>query len=180
VPAELREFFVSRGIEVASTPAADADDSLAPADDTDYGPEPSTEEEKLSTVQRLAGMTVPEKVRAAMKGTREMRSILVRDPNKLVALSVLSCPKITDMEVESFARMGSVGEDVLRSIAQTRAWVKNYNIVVALVKNAKTPLAMSLTLLKRLNEADVRRISIDRNVPEPLRLAARKKLVMGE
>jgi hypothetical protein len=69
---------------------------------------------------------------------------------------------------------------VLRSIAQTRAWVKNYNIVVALVKNAKTPLAMSLTLLKRLNEADVRRISIDRNVPEPLRLAARKKLVMGE
>jgi hypothetical protein len=179
VSAELREFFVARGVEVASTPSPDEGDSLISADDTDYGPEPTTEEEKLSTVQRLAGMTVPEKVRAAMKGTREMRAILVRDPNKLVALSVLSCPKITEMEVESFARMGSVGEDVLRSIGQTRAWAKNYNIVVALVKNAKTPLAMSLTLLNRLNESDVRRISIDRNVPEPLRIAARKKLVMG-
>jgi hypothetical protein len=83
------------------------------------------------------------------------------------------------MEVETFARMASVSEDVLRSIGHTRAWVKNYSIVNALVKNAKTPLAMSLNLLNRLTESDVRRVSIDRNVPEPLRIAARKKLVMG-
>ncbi len=180
VPADVREFFVARGVEAASTPAADEAEVLPSEDDTDYGAEPTTEEEKLSTVQRLAGMTVPQKVQAAMKGTREMRSILVRDPNKMVALSVLSCPKVTEMEVESFARMGSVSEDVLRSIGQTRAWVKNYNILSALVKNAKTPLAISLTLLNRLTESDVRRISIDRNVPEPLRIAARRKLVMGE
>ena len=179
VPADVREFFVARGVEAASTPAADEAEVLPSEDDTDYGAEPTTEEEKLSTVQRLAGMTVPQKVQAAMKGTREMRSILVRDPNKMVALSVLSCPKVTEMEVESFARMGSVSEDVLRSIGQTRAWVKNYNIISALVKNAKTPLAISLTLLNRLTESDVRRISIDRNVPEPLRIAARRKLVMG-
>jgi hypothetical protein len=48
---------------------------------------------------------------------------------------------------------------------------------MALVKNAKTPVAMSLTLLNRLNESDVRRVSIDRNVPEALRIAARRKLV---
>jgi hypothetical protein len=179
VPADVREFFVARGVEAASTPAADEAEVLPSEDDTDYGAEPTTEEEKLSTVQRLAGMTVPQKVQAAMKGTREMRSILVRDPNKMVALSVLSCPKVTEMEVESFARMGSVSEDVLRSIGQTRAWVKSYNILSALVKNAKTPLAISLTLLNRLTESDVRRISIDRNVPEPLRIAARRKLVMG-
>ena len=75
--------------------------------------------------------------------------------------------------------MTSVGEDVLRTIGKTRAWVKNYVIVHALVKNAKTPLALSLNLLNRLTESDVRRISTDRNVPEPLRIAARKKLAMG-
>ena len=73
-------------------------------------------------------MTVPEKVKAAMKGTREMRAALIRDPNKIVAFAVLSCPKVTEQEVEAFARMGNVSEDILRTIAPTRAWMKNYGI----------------------------------------------------
>ena len=180
VPLELREFFVTRGISVASTPAPEAQEPIIeePSAD-DYGPESATEEDKASVVQRLANMSVPEKVRAAMKGTREMRAILIRDPNKMVSLSVLSCPKVTETEIESFARMGSVSEDVLRTIGHTRAWVKNYNVVLALVRNAKAPVALTLVLLNRLNESDVRRLSIDRNVPEPLRIAARRKLVPG-
>jgi hypothetical protein len=179
VPAEMRAFFVRRGIAVAASPTPDTGAPLVDADQTVYD-EPATEEDKTSMLQKLASMTVPEKVKAAMKGTREMRSVLIRDPNKLVSLSVLSCPRVTETEIESFARMGSVSEDVLRTIGQTRAWVKSYNIVMALVKNAKTPVAMSLTMLNRLNEADVRRISIDRNVTEALRIAARRKLVMGD
>jgi hypothetical protein len=177
VPLELREFFVRRGVPVAATPAADADEPLVDNTSEEFGNESSTEEEKASVVQRLANMSVPQKVQAAMKGTREMRAILIRDPNKMVSLSVLSCPKVTETEVESFARMGSVSEDVLRTIGQTRAWIKSYNVVLALVRNSKTPVAMSMVLLNRLNESDVRRLSIDRNIPEPLRIAARRKLV---
>jgi hypothetical protein len=177
VPLELREFFVKRGISVASTPAPDADQPLIDESVEDFGNESATEEEKASVVKRLAGMSVPQKVQAAMKGTREMRAILIRDPNKMVSLAVLSCPKVTETEVESFARMGSVSEDVLRTIGQTRAWVKSYNVVLALVRNSKSPLALTLVLLNRLNESDVRRLSIDRNIPEPLRIAARRKLV---
>jgi hypothetical protein len=176
VPAELRDFFVGRGIEVASVAETVSEEPILDDDPAEYA-ESASEEEKASVVQRLANMSVPEKVKAAMKGTREMRAILIRDPNKLVAMSVLSCPKVTETEVESFARMGSVGEDVLRTIGHTRAWIKNYNVVLALVRNAKTPVAMSLVLLNRLNEGDVRRLSIDRNVPEPLRIAARRKIV---
>ena len=180
VPLEMREFFVRRGIAVAAVPTPDLEAPLVDADSSDFSDlEGASDEQKGSMVQRLASMTVPEKVKAAMKGTREMRAVLVRDPNKLVALSVLSCPKVTDAEVESFARMGSVGEDVLRTIGQTRAWIKSYNVVNALVKNPKTPVAMTLNLLNRLTEADVRRVSIDRNVPEPLRIAARRKLAGG-
>jgi hypothetical protein len=179
VPAELREFFVRRGIAVADTPLADLQEPFVDNDDAEYGADDADQDEKGSVMQRLAAMSVPEKVRAAMKGTREMRNVLIRDPNKLVALSVLSCPKVNDSEIEGYARMGSVGEDVLRTIAQTRAWIKNYGVVLGLVKNSKTPLAMSLTLLNRLNEADVRRLSTDRNVADPLRRAAKKKLSGG-
>lgn len=173
VPAELRAFFVSRGVQPAAV-AAGTDDPLVDEDPAEGG---SAEEEGLSISQQLAAMSVPEKVKAAMKGTREMRAILIRDPNRMVAGAVLSCPKLTEQEIESFARMANVSEDVLRTIGQTRGWVKNYGIALGLTRNPKTPLALSLTLLHRLNDRDVRAVSIDRNVPEPLRVAARKKVV---
>ena len=179
VPTELREFFVARGVEVAAVPLPDPEEALVDDDLTDYGPEPATEAEKQSIVQRLAAMSVPEKVKAAMKGSREMRNVLVRDPNKMVCLAVMSSPKMTETEVASIAKMGSVSEDVLRVIAMNRAWTKNYTVILSLVKNSKTPLAMTLTLLNRLNEKDLRFISTDRNVPDPLRIAARKKIIMG-
>jgi hypothetical protein len=115
-----------------------------------------------------------------MKGSREMRAILVRDPNKLVASAVLSSPKLSMGEVETFAKMANVTEDVLRSIAQNRAWVKNYGVAHGLARNPKTPVALSLNLLHRLVERVVKAIANDRNVPEPLRLAARKKMVASQ
>jgi len=90
---------------------------------------------------------------------------------------VLSSPKLTEQEVEAFSRMANVSDDVLRIIASNRAWTKNYSIVVGLTKNPKTPLGLSMNFLARLNETDVKMVSIDRNVPEALRIAARKKLV---
>lgn len=176
VPTELREFFVARGITPSDTPAPDFEDPLL---DTGDGAEFGQEEgESAQTfTQRLASMSVPDKVKCAMKGTREMRAILIRDPNRMVAAAVLSCPKVNEAEVEAFAKMGNVSEDILRTIAMTRGWTKNYTVVLSLVKNSKTPVALSLNLMQRLTAADVKRLSADRNVPEALRLAARKRLV---
>lgn len=179
-PTELRAFFESRGIVPAEAPA-EPDQPLVDADDTDYGPDDGgSADEKAATAKRLSEMTVPEKVKAAMKGTREMRAVLIRDPNKMVATAVLSCPKLSEQEVETFARMANVSDDILRTIGSTRAWTKNYGITLGLTRNPKTPLSLSLTLLHRLNDRDLRAVSIDRNVPEPLRLAARKKVVLQQ
>ena len=71
--------------------------------------------------------------------------------------------------------MGNVSEEVLRVIGLNRTWMKNYGVVLGLTRNPKTPLAMSLNLLTRLQDRDVVAVSVDRNVPEPLRIAARKK-----
>ena len=179
-PTELREFFIKRGIEPSSTPAPDYEEPIVDTDETGLGievPEGDEEQKMQSFQERLSTMTVPEKMKCAMKGTREMRSILIRDPNRLVASAVLSCPKVNPAEVEAFAKMGNVSEDILRTIAKSRAWTKAYGVVLSLVKNSKTPVAISMSLMQRLNESDVKKISTDRNVPEALRLAARKRVV---
>ncbi len=52
-------------------------------------------------------------------------------------------------------------------------------IVAALTRNPKTPVAISMNLLVRLTERDLRTISTDRNVPEVLRMTARQKIVLN-
>jgi hypothetical protein len=125
-------------------------------------------------------MTVPQKMSRAMKGTREERAILVRDPNKLISVAVLSSPKLTDSEVEAIAKMSSVSEEILRIISHNRKWVKNYVVVSALARNPKTPLPISMNLLSRLNEKDLKILSTNRNIPEVLRTTARKKIVIDK
>ena len=178
VPGELRDFFVSRGIQPSATPSPDFEEPIIDNSiENELALEGSEEQKQASFQERLASMTVPEKMKCAMKGTREMRAILIRDPNRLVSSAVLSCPKVNAAEVEAFAKMGNVSEDILRTIAMSRAWTKSYTVVLSLVKNSKTPVALSLNLMQRLTESDVRKISTDRNVPEALRLGARKRMV---
>jgi hypothetical protein len=181
VPTELREFFLKRGIPDGATPAPDTEEPLIDTDETGLNFDGASDEEKQQTFQqRLANMTVPEKVKCASKGTREMRAILVRDPNRMVAAAVLSCPKVNEAEIEAFAKMGNVSEEILRTIAMSRAWTKSYGVLLALVKNSKTPVALTMNMLQRLNESDVKKISTDRNVPEALRVAARRKVVSNQ
>lgn len=183
VPLGVREFFGDRGIFPAEIPEITAEDPLIAHDGDEPPAEEITESEDdtpETLLQKVQKMNITDRLKAAMRGSREMRAILIRDPNKMVGAAVLSSPKITDSEVESFARMATVPEEVLRIIALNRAWLKNYPIVLALTRNPKTPLALSLNLLNRLNDRDLAGLSTDRNVPDPLRVAARRKVVLGE
>ena len=186
VPDGLREFFRARGIE--PLPGGDASDE--PLIDT--GPpaaEPAAsaagaeleggaeaEDDQQSIMQKLALMNVAERMKAAMKGSKSERAVLIRDPNKLVSSSVLSSPKLTDSEVENFAKLANVSEEILRTIGMNRGWTKNYSVVSALSKNPKTPLAVSMRFVQRLNDRDLKMIALDRNLQEPLKLAVRKRL----
>jgi hypothetical protein len=177
VSADLREFFANRGVFPAATSAADGEtpliDVAEPGDDELL----AEDNDPMSVTQKLQKMTFVQRLKAASKGTREMRAVLVRDTNKMIAAAVMSSPKLTEQEVESIARMGSVSEDVLRMIARNRSWMKSYKILLGLVKNPKFPVALSMNLLQRVNAKDLGQIAIDRNVPEPVRIAARKKTV---
>lgn len=181
VAESARRFFAARGVQSASGEALASDGPLydiAPAGDTAAEDDAPAEagSERLAVVQKIAKLGVPERMALAMKGTREERMVLVRDPNKIVAISVLSSPRITETEVEAVAKMANVSEEVLRAIANTRTWMKNYAVCAALTRNAKTPVAVSMNLIARLTEKDLKMLSIDRNVPDILRLTARRKV----
>ncbi|HEY6266071.1 MAG TPA: hypothetical protein VIW93_14825 [Candidatus Acidoferrum sp.] len=129
---------------------------------------------RQTLIQRLAKMTVAQRVQFAMKGGSEARRTLIRDNNKVVQRAVLQSPRLTDQEVEAFAVMSSLTDEILRSIASNRNFRKNYVVVRNLLNNPKTPLDVSLHMLPMLNAVDLKRLTTNKNVPETLRTTATK------
>ncbi|MGE3577940.1 MAG: hypothetical protein AB7I25_05710 [Vicinamibacterales bacterium] len=153
----------------APGPAAPA----APRTDPDADAEATVESVRM----RVQAMSVPERLLLALRGGRPERAVLAGDASKAVALAVLSNPGLHEAEVEGLARLAQVHEDVLRAIAGQRAWVRHYGVVVALIRNPRTPAAISLNLLPRLLDRDLRLASTDRNIPDIVRVTARRKLL---
>jgi hypothetical protein len=176
VPSEFREFFAARGIEPTEPPAPDDSDAIMDTL-TELPAVPAEGEEDDGESRILSTLPIMDRLKLAMRGTREQRAQLVRDSNKMVAVAVMSSPKLTEAEVESFSKMGNVSEDVLRIIGTNRAWLKNYSITHGLTRNPKTPPAISMQLIHRLSEKDVKMLANDRNIPEALRLTARRMMI---
>lgn len=185
VPAPMREWFTSRGVVVEGV-AAGPDAPLVEAEGLDVSDVVTEPEEETTAGQPgrkrrlLSSLSVVERIKVAVHGTREQRAVLVRDPNRLVSAAVLSSPKLSDSEIEGFARATNVSEETLRVIGSTRAWVKSNTVAAALVKNPKTPPAISLPLVSRLPERELKLLTVDRNVPEGLRIAAKKMVATNE
>lgn len=129
---------------------------------------------RQTLLQRLSKMTVAQRVQFAMKGGPEARRTLIRDSNKVVQRAVLQSPRLTDQEVEAFASMSSLTDEILRLIANNRNFRKNYTVVRNLLNNAKTPLDVSLHMLPMVNAVDLKRLCSNKNVPETLRTTAIK------
>jgi hypothetical protein len=129
---------------------------------------------KLSTLQRLARMNVAQRVKVAFLGSKEERVILVRDGARIVQSAVLASPKLSELEVETFASQKNLAENVLREIARSRRFMKSYTIIKNLVNNPKCPLDISLTLLKNLLVMDLKILQGNRNVPDTVRKVAMK------
>jgi hypothetical protein len=131
--------------------------------------------ERQSTLQKLAKMSVGERVQQAMKGTKDERFILIRDGSKVVSGAVLQSPKVSDAEIETFAGMKNVQESVLREIARNRKFIKNYGVIRQLVNNPRTPIDVGLPLQNHLLVNDLKSLSLNKNIGDTLRKAATKK-----
>ena len=135
-------------------------------------PHPGHEERRDSTLQKIAKLDIKGRIALAMRGNKEERSILIRDSTKLVSLAVLDSPKVSDAEVEGFALQKNVLEAVLRAIPMKRKYAKNYAIMRNLVYNPRTPLDVSLGLMKNLLTHDLKNLSENKEVSDTIRKLA--------
>ena len=125
--------------------------------------------ERISMINRIMRMGVKDRVKLGMKGDREARNILIRDPNRLVSSAVVNNPRISEQEVENIATMRSVSEDILRQIASNRQWSRSYSVMHSLAKNPRTPIANVMTIMTRLQLRDLVQLSKNRNVSDAVR-----------
>src|SRR5713226_800382 len=130
------------------------------------------DEHRGSALQKIAKLDIKGRIQLAMKGSKEERLILVRDGTKIVAIAVLDSPKISDGEVEKIASQRNVLEAVLRAIPLKRRFIKNYAVMRNLVFNPRTPMDISLGLMKNLLVQDLRNLSGNKEVADTIRKLA--------
>ncbi len=142
-------------------------------------PEPDVPVNK-SLYNQIQHMSIGERVKLALKGNRDARMILIRDPNRLIQRFVLQNPRITDDEIITVARNRNLDVDLLRLIGDHKYWPRNYQVKLALVTNPKTPLATALHFLSSLMERDIRLLAKSKSVSSTIATQARRLMMQRE
>lgn len=128
--------------------------------------------------QKIQGLNFSDKRLLALRGGRDVRSVLIKDPNKELSLTVLENPMITETEVELIAKSRSTSDEAIRKIIKKREWMKSYPIILAIVSNPKTPAGIGISLLSGLKTKDLSSLEKNKNIPEAIRSSA-KTLLRG-
>jgi hypothetical protein len=102
--------------------------------------------------------------------------LLVRDKNKLVASAAIRSPKIQDNEIALISQSRAVSEEVLRIIAQNKAWVQDHQIKINLVMNPRTPFVFASKLVSYMRDNELKMIAKSKNVSGAISRAARQQL----
>jgi hypothetical protein len=130
-----------------------------------------------SLYNQILHMTVGERIKLALKGNRDARMILIRDPNRLIQRFVLTNPRITDDEVVMVARNRNIDVELLRKIGDNKNWTRNYQVRLGLVSNPKAPLSTALHFVSGLMERDIRLLAKSKNVSQTVAAQARRLLL---
>jgi len=155
----------------------DDEDSIQDAElDDEIDQEDKIEDNRM----RLMNLSASEKLLVAKMGSKQERAILVRDPNKKVAIAVVQSPKLSEFEAILIATNRSVHEDVLREIYLHGDFGKSPAIRKELVLNPKTPLSVSLKLLNKLNDFALKDVSKSKEIPYGLTANAKRLYQLRE
>jgi len=160
---------------IAAAVAAGTDGIAVPAGLVDEPPAGTAVEKSL--LLRIQEMPVSEKIKLALRGNREARMLLVRDSNRMIRRFVLQNPRVGDEEIIAIAKNRSADEELLRIIADSREFTKNYQVRLSLVTNPKTPLVASLRFLSGLQDRDVRILAKSKNVSATVAAAAKRIVI---
>ena len=138
------------------------------------------EEENLSKYQQALELGVADKIKMALTGDKEWRSIFLRDSNKLVSSAALKNPRITDGEVLALAKLKTTSDELIRIIILNKDWMKMYEMKKAIALHPRTPLNKAMRLMSMLSEKDIKAISKSRELPGALVNNARRMIMVKE
>lgn len=127
-------------------------------------PETASDDSRQNLYQFVQTLSVAEKIKLAMLGSKGARRLLIRDTNRIVSVAVIRSPKIREDEVTAIAQDRTIADEILRIILNRKDWLKNYPLRLALCENPKTPIPRAIRLLETLQEKDLRQIAKSRNV----------------
>jgi len=125
----------------------------------------------------IQSMSVMQKIKLARMGNKEARGLLIRDRNKIVALSAISSPKITVQEIGMIAKARNVSDEILRVIARNREWTRDYQVKHGLVTNPKTPQTEAMKFVNYLQDRELRGLMKSKDVPTNIATHARRILM---
>ncbi len=103
--------------------------------------------------------------------------MLARDPNKQILACLLQNPRISDQEILNFAKERTLPEEILSLLSKRKEWMKKYPVRLALAQNPKTPLALSLRLIRTFRDCDLRKLAKSKDVSVHVASGARKILM---
>lgn len=131
---------------------------------------------KMNMRDIVRALSVPQKMRMAVRGNMEARKILIEDSLSLVAREVLKNPRLTKTEVERAASSKMIDAEVMEGICKNAGFTRSYPVRLALVTNPKTPLRWSSRMLFTLFERDIRTIAKSKAVCSAIQNIARQKI----
>lgn len=148
---------------------------------TDENMEEDTDEEVgeefLSKFKIAQMMGIGEKIKMALSGDKEWRSILVKDSNKLVSGSVIKNPRITESEVLKLIKSGIQNDEIMRLICANKEWIKSYQIRKSLIENSRTPVQNAIRYLATMGEKDLAGFAKSKNVTSVISTMAKRLLL---
>lgn len=130
------------------------------------------EEKALTELQSINKMSVSDRLKLALVGTKTQRTILIKDSNKMVVNAVVDSPKLSAEEVILFIRNKSTPGEIINKISNNREWIKNYQVALSLVQNPKTPIKSALGFIKMLHLKDLQQVVRDKNMSPVIRALA--------
>jgi hypothetical protein len=173
--AALEEARAEEALESMGAADQEGETADAPMDDEELDAE--GKKKRLTIQQQIQKLSIAKKIEwANKKGNKEVRTILLRDPSKLVQLAVIQSARITEAEIAKLALSRTAPNEVLQHIYNNRMLLKNYTIKVNLVNNPKVPVGVAMRFLSLLRQSELKSLSKNRNVSRALQTQAQKIL----
>lgn len=135
------------------------------------------DEQFLSKYKTAQLMGIGEKIKMALSGDKEWRSILVKDANKLVSGSVIKNPRITEGEILTLIKAGIQNDEIMRLICANKEWIKSYKMRKALIECNRTLVQNAMRYLGTMSEKDLAYFAKSKNISSVISTMAKRLLL---